>query len=100
MRGPPHIDISLEAEAQRLRIESSYDVAFVNALKLGIPWRERTWDEPGHVWYVDVKHAPLLRQLALMYPRARWVEGQQVTDLHTGRVTWRQPPAEQLSLWS
>jgi hypothetical protein len=90
----------VEPASQRLRVESTYDVAFLNGLKQGVPPRARMWDEPGQVWYVAAEYGALLRQLALLYPRARWVEGQQETDLHTGRVTWRQPPAEQLSLWS
>jgi hypothetical protein len=98
MARQPRIDIIVEPASQRLRVESTYDVAFLNALKLGVPSRARRWDEPGQVWYVAAEYGPLLRQLALLYPRARWVEGQQETDLHTGWVVTRTPPAEQLTL--
>jgi hypothetical protein len=94
----PKIDIIVEPASERLRVESTYDVAFINGLKQNIPPRARSWDELGRVWYVALEYETVLRQLALMYPRAHWVEGQQETDLHTGRVVTRTPPAEQLSL--
>jgi hypothetical protein len=70
----------------RLRLTSSYDPLFVEALKRAVPPADREWHERAQCWWVEPRHLTQLERLAKTFRVAERQEGSYTTDLHTGEV--------------
>ena len=57
----------------------------VEDLKRQIPWMERSWDEDARTWYVTADWYLTLLALAFTCDEATLIDGNRMTDLHTGR---------------
>jgi hypothetical protein len=78
--------IEVIQDQPRLRLTSSYDPLFVEALKRAIPHADREWRERESCWWVEPRHLTRLETLAKTFRIAERQEGRYTTDLHSGRV--------------
>ena len=57
----------------------------VEDLKRQIPWHERSWDEDAKTWHITADWYLTLQALAFTCDEATLIDGNRMTDLHTGR---------------
>jgi hypothetical protein len=69
-----------------VRLTSSWDVAFKEALLRDIPSRDREWSPSASCWWIEKRHLTRLEALAKTFRVAERQEGIYTTDLHTGEV--------------